>query len=207
MWEAFVTTEILIYSRALYCNTLEWIRRTFVVVRAACQCHLLRCAPLNYLSVTPRLLRRSDPDDLWTGYEENNLGDGRYRVRPDFIRPKAGVIVDSKYKFFPDRNVGDHERADAYQILAYSRHREILQKLSEAKGPERPEKLVLLYPDVDYGDPSQCGSESLDDAAPADESFEIPLVRKRLYCPVLEQGVEATAQSSRGPASSSIVDR
>lgn len=143
------------------------------------------------------ILRKSDPYDLWTGYEENNLGDGRYRVRPDFIRPKAGVIVDCKYKFFPDRQVGDQERADAYQILAYSRHSEILQKISEAKGPERPKKLVLLYPDVDYGDPSQCGSETLDDAAAADGSFEIPLFQKRLYCPVLERGVPASEATTQ----------
>jgi len=138
------------------------------------------------------ILRKSDPD-LWSGGwgKERNLGLGRYKTRPDFIRPKAGVILDCKYKRFPDGRISDQERADIYQIAAYSRHKGVLDKICHAGGPDKPQKLVLLYPDVEYAEPSWCGSESRDDQSLHCDDFEVPLLVKRLYCPRLQSRTHA----------------
>jgi McrBC 5-methylcytosine restriction system component len=82
------------------------------------------------------ILRKSDPD-LWSGSEkERNLGQGRYMTRPDFIRPKAGIILDCKYKHFGGR-ITDQERVDVYQIVAYSRHNGVLNEIRHAGGPDK----------------------------------------------------------------------
>jgi 5-methylcytosine-specific restriction endonuclease McrBC regulatory subunit McrC len=120
---------------------------------------------------------------LWVGYSEkkNNLsGRPRYRVRPDFIVRDKGVVVDCKYKFCPQGVVDEQERADVYQVVAYSRHRGVIEGIDGLQGRKTPERLVLLYPEV-VQDQSRWGQMS--EASPPDNSFEIPLVRARLYCP------------------------
>ena len=120
---------------------------------------------------------------LWAGYKEkeNNLHGSRYWVRPDFILTESGVVIDCKYKTFPQYVVDERERADVYQIVAYSRHKGVLERVRGPHGRRTPEQLLLLYPEV-VRDQSLWGRQAL--SAP-DDSFEVPLARGRLYCPGL----------------------
>lgn len=129
----------------------------------------------RYAEVT---LREQYEDNVWAGYHDraNNLGRDRYWVRPDFLLIGDGEIIDCKYKCLNPR-LNDNERADVYQIVSYSRHSGVLEKLSGSQ--DKPSKLVLMYPEV-VGDKnlwSKFGPEECHD------SFEIPLMRRCLYCP------------------------
>ena len=129
----------------------------------------------RYAEVT---LRKQYGEDVWAGYNANNLGDGRYRVRPDFLVVSEREIIDCKYKNLKAQ-LDDNERADAYQIVSYSRHDGVLEKLFRSQERDRPSRLVLLYPKVTE-DKQLWGKFGPEDC---DDSFEIPLIRRRLYCP------------------------
>jgi McrBC 5-methylcytosine restriction system component len=120
---------------------------------------------------------------LWAGYreKENNLpGRPRYRVRPDFIVREKGMVVDCKYKLYPQGVVDERERADVYQIVAYSSHRGVIECVNGLQGRTSLERLLLLYPEVV---PDQSLWGQIPEASELDNSFETPLVRTRLYCP------------------------
>ena len=121
-------------------------------------------------------LRKQHQSDLWAGYSKDNLGGGRYKVRPDFLLIRAREIIDCKYKFLRGE-LDENERADAYQLASYSRHRAVLEKL----GGKAPSKLTLLYPEITFDKAKWEKIESKD----SDGSFEIPLERRRLGCPAV----------------------
>jgi 5-methylcytosine-specific restriction endonuclease McrBC regulatory subunit McrC len=92
-------------------------------------------------------LREVSDQEVWVGYKNRNLGSD-FTVRPDFLVTvnKQAWIVDAKYKrdwSWKDKNY----RTDIYQVVAYSRHKKVLQLLlnlnSEMGG--KPE-IVVLYP-------------------------------------------------------------
>ena len=123
-------------------------------------------------------LRKLHREDLWVGYRcaENNLGSGRYKVRPDFLLTGEREIIDCKYKTFKEGMVDESERSDVYQLVSYSQHRDVQAKL----GGKPPEKLTLLYPDI-VSNQSKWGRQIRHNEA--DSSFEIPIERRRLGCP------------------------
>ena len=108
---------------------------------------------------TEVLLRKSYRD-LEAGYEDRTIyaQNGVYAVRPDFWLPRDGQrwILDAKYKEIPK----DYKepRADVYQIIAYTRHQELLKRLfKDQLGVKKedplqdaidfkPDKVFLLYP-------------------------------------------------------------
>ena len=134
------------------------------------------------------VLRREHADDLWAGYsyKKNNLGNERYQVRPDFLVIRKREIIDCKYKFLNEELEGS-ERADVYQVVSYSRHQAVREKL----GGCDPSKLTLLYPEI-VSDKSKWGQQI--PWRQSDKSFEIPLERRRLSCPAVAPNTSGSSQ-------------
>jgi hypothetical protein len=128
-------------------------------------------------------LRTRKDWQVWAGYSSHNLGQA-FAVRPDFLvvdrTSGMGWIVDAKYK--PDWSWEDH-RPDVYQLMAYSRHRQVLQKLQELLDctNEPPIAAVILFPRGTFLGQSP-GIFHLTATTPHDtlNAFQIPLTR----CPV-----------------------
>lgn len=74
-------------------------------------------------------LRKVSNQQVWAGYKDKdrNLGPA-FMVRPDFLvtANDATWIVDAKYKENWDWK---EHKADVFQIVTYSRHREVLKHL------------------------------------------------------------------------------
>ena len=92
----------------------------------------------------------------------NNIGgddDGNFsiKVRPDFYVPDETKpqIIDAKYKehhkIFPYNDGKNHNpgNSDMYQIIAYSRHKELLRRIGFGDTPTHI-KLGIAYPIIGY---------------------------------------------------------
>lgn len=92
------------------------------------------------------VLRKVPGQRVWAGYKDQkrNLG-SRVRVRPDFLvrTNRAAWIVDAKYK--EDWDWGEY-RSDVYQIVAYSRHMEVLKQLELDPGRDPRPNALIVYP-------------------------------------------------------------
>ena len=105
---------------------------------------------------------------------------GVVSVRPDFYIPadneEPAMILDAKYKLAPEsvRDILDNNRNDIYQVVSYSNHRNLRDKLRV--GSDGQVELVLLYPQVRDGD------IGLANPSP-DESFFAPLSVWTIPCP------------------------
>ena len=126
-------------------------------------------------------------DSNFSGVEASyrtDIGSGHIKVRPDFYIPadgeNPGWILDAKYKSAPegfaDIKKRDDMRKDIYQMVAYSRHRALSEKLKTGAAGET--KLALFYPRVE-GEENE-GLRELD----ADDSFYARLSLWTVSCPV-----------------------
>jgi hypothetical protein len=104
------------------------------------------------------LLRKGSHQKIWAGYHDCNLGTA-LKVRPDFLIQSGdkGFIVDAKYK---ERwhcvnwlAVANPVKGDIMQVVGYSRHCGVLEKLRKL-GLEPPSvpHVAILYPRHE-GDP------------------------------------------------------
>lgn len=97
-------------------------------------------------------------EELWVGYE-NFKRQGEWPVRPDYlIKKNKKAIIDAKYKYYWEKWGEDwrvYVREDVYQVLAYSRHKEVLKWLWNAKENDGyhaelkqkcPDAIYILYP-------------------------------------------------------------
>jgi 5-methylcytosine-specific restriction endonuclease McrBC regulatory subunit McrC len=132
---------------------------------------------------TEVLLRRQF-SDLHPGYDDSNLkpDEGRYIVRPDFLVPGRRWILDCKYKPIPPEY--EEPQADIYQVIAYSRHKKVIEVLSSKSDCNESEPLgvFLLYPEV-TADLNRIQKFILSDAHTADPSFSVPLYFATIPCP------------------------
>ena len=102
-------------------------------------------------------LRERHPTLHALGGRENTIPGGkksegffRVGVRPDFYVPLQGgaLILDAKYKPTP-KNKNDIAPADMYQVVAYSQHNALLERIKHQSGETAaPDKIVLslVYP-------------------------------------------------------------
>ncbi len=101
------------------------------------------------------LLRSGDmgwkPDNLWPG--DHDLGED-FKVRPDFLIVKdgEGIVADAKYKPNWPLKCQDDYRRDIYQVVAYTQHKGVREKL-RSLGAEKPgERIWILYPRFPHED-------------------------------------------------------
>jgi hypothetical protein len=91
-------------------------------------------------------LLRERYDNLLAGYgrhDDSETQSGRRLKRPDFLLPSLNMIIDSKYKFWVEKAIGEE---DLRQLAFYGRYTPVLSKLKN--GCERP-TLQFLYPSED----------------------------------------------------------
>lgn len=101
-------------------------------------------------------LRKNYGDKMWVGYQDENLGKSfLVPVRPDYLINEGETkwIVDAKYK----KNwSGKEQHDDIYQVLAYSRHKKVLEELNMLQSSSNEVtfcdtcqrlKIMILYPD------------------------------------------------------------
>jgi 5-methylcytosine-specific restriction endonuclease McrBC regulatory subunit McrC len=130
---------------------------------------------------TEVLLREQYPD-LEAGYDDRTIyaQNGGYAVRPDFWLPRHGQrwILDAKYKEMPTDC--KEPRCDVYQIIAYTRHQNLLKRLFKNQ-PDvidaKPDKVFLLYPErkgSGVKEQLRLDNTKLIDAE-SDHSFTVPL--------------------------------
>jgi 5-methylcytosine-specific restriction endonuclease McrBC regulatory subunit McrC len=95
---------------------------------------------------------RNSHEDVWAGYKwiqgdkDRNLGTA-FSVRPDFlVKASDGAwIVDAKYKENWDWGRKEH-RPDVFQIVTYSRHKEVLKQLELNPDHEQRPNAAIVYP-------------------------------------------------------------
>ena len=126
-----------------------------------------------------KLLEDSRFSGVQANYARGDIGGGGVKVRPDFWIPAEGEnpgwVLDAKYKSAPE-SVADIKRPDIYQMVAYSRHRALSEKLKTGAAGET--KLALFYPRVEREENE--GLRELD----ADDSFYARLSLWTVSCPV-----------------------
>ena len=126
-----------------------------------------------------KLLEDSRFSGVQANYARGDIGGGGIKVRPDFWIPAEGEnpgwVLDAKYKSAPE-SVADIKRPDIYQMVAYSRHRALSEKLKTGAAGET--KLALFYPRVEREENE--GLRELD----ADDSFYARLSLWTVSCPV-----------------------
>lgn len=144
-----------------------------------------RYAQLQLLKEYPGLValyqKQNIKSDIKNGF---NVG-----VRPDFYIPRAGGngeawIIDAKYKKlsneYKDEKFSSNE--DFYQVVSYSRHRGVLEKLDEKIGEETTAGAVNLWlvypsesPDKQKGEIRECLLT---------KAFALPVKIVEISCPV-----------------------
>lgn len=145
-----------------------------------------------------KILRGKHPG-LEAGYEKKDTaGDGgangfNVKVRPDFWIPKEpdanAKIIDAKYKSKheiseetknedQDKNTSKPSREDIFQMIAYSRHKNLLEKKLNC-GKDDTVELVLVYPAFNDGAEKE---------EKTDNSFFAPLTMRFIKCPVKKSG-------------------
>ena len=131
------------------------------------------------------LLRESHRDVEALVRREDNLGQS-FKVRPDYLVhcEGQGWIVDAKYK--PCWHwAKDGYHADVYQVVGYSRHRAVLEKLKALRMQENSPRIAVLFP-ASKGERAWDGKQRLCDfAVPKDrlDDFEVPLIRVPVFIP------------------------
>ena len=118
--------------------------------------------------------RKKDLELVARGQFSGGSGDSfSVNVKPDFYVKRGGEgvvrILDAKYKEFNGKPL----EADMYQVIAYSRHKKLLEKI----GGENTTPLVaLIYPSLD-------GDENIDTPWETTDAFHTTLHVYKLLCP------------------------
>jgi len=125
---------------------------------------------------------------LWAGYDENNLGD-EFKVRPDFLIPERKIIIDCKYKQYWDWGKDDF-RSDVYQVVSYSRHKDVKEKLGLTRDVDLCKGIYILYPcsSKDDGGVNEIDFEKIeDDIANAKKlkAFDVLLYKVKIGLPIV----------------------
>lgn len=125
------------------------------------------------------VLRRAASQEVWAGYsgKDRNLGD-QFQVRPDFVVKTNcyGCVADAKYKTdWSWKN--DQHRADVFQVVSYSQHKEVRAKLGKL------DFLVVLYPADGHSGRSELNLHDATSGAERLDAFEIPLFRVPVKLP------------------------
>jgi 5-methylcytosine-specific restriction enzyme subunit McrC len=108
------------------------------------------------------LLRKNykENEELWVGYN-NFKRNEEWPLRPDYlIKKNKKAIIDAKYKYVWGESYTESWRSrvreDVYQVLAYSRHKEVLKWLwnldndnesIDDLNEKRPDAIYILYPE------------------------------------------------------------
>ena len=104
-----------------------------------------------------------------------------FKVCPDFWVPRdsekctTATILDAKYKKVQN-DISEIAENDAYQMVAYSRHKNLLGELNCKEDDDQVE-LILVYPELD----SERGVRE----GKADRSFGVPLSMHFIKCPTI----------------------
>ena len=111
------------------------------------------------------------PDHLWPG--DQNLGDD-FKVRPDFliVEGKEGIVADAKYKF----NWSLECREDVYQVVAYTQHKGVREKLKSLGAEKLGECIWIFYPcfpDGDYKEKDCPKMQKFESFVPKIETYSI----------------------------------
>lgn len=131
------------------------------------------------------LLRESHRDVEALVRREDNLGRS-FKVRPDYLVhcEGQGWIVDAKYKkCWCWRHEG--HRDDVYQVVGYSRHRDVLAKLKALGMKENGLRIAVLFP-ASKDEEAWDGKKRLCDFAGHAgrlDDFDVPLIRVPVLMP------------------------
>jgi hypothetical protein len=109
------------------------------------------------------------------------------QVRPDFlvVDGDKAWIVDAKYKVDWSWRNPEH-RPDVFQVLAYSRHKKVLEEIRALGGSGQPcDGIVVLYPLERSGMDANLGERLCQNVriASRTEEFDIPLVALPISLP------------------------
>ena len=133
-------------------------------------------------------LREKHPTLQALGGRENTIPGGkksegffRVGVRPDFYVPlqNGALILDAKYKPTP-KNKNDIAPADMYQVVAYSQHKALLERIGFQPGEvAAPDNIVLslVYPRLENNDNGEVAELKT-------KSFHSELKIQTVPCPV-----------------------
>lgn len=124
--------------------------------------------------------------EVWAGYEHENLGRD-FKVRPDFLIPERKIIIDCKYKSGWDW-AEDEFRGDVYQVVSYSQHKAVRERLGLKEGIDLCKAIYILYPFSGNDD----GVEEIDfeiivgkKEVKKLEAFNVPIYKVKLRLPKL----------------------
>ncbi len=123
------------------------------------------------------------PEKIWPG--DVDLGDP-VKVRPDFLfwHNDVAVIADAKYKYDWIRRVSNttddaSTRPDVYQVMAYTRHKAVQEKLKAIKSSndskDKFEKFMAIYIFYPYTEEEKKAGEEMEEIYKTFDDFDVKI--------------------------------